>query len=119
MNVAMNAKNAVDVAIKKHGHASQMASGVLKQTSLQGLNATDSTENEQSRRDFAEATKKKKSVKFLLDGQDPNSCQASVADLEESKVKVLTQTAKATSIPIIEPDTRPKFQKAKSVVIET
>ena len=44
-----------------------MMGGVLKQTSLQGLNVTDSNETEQSRRDLVEAVKKKKSVKFLMD----------------------------------------------------
>ena len=50
-----------------------MASGVLKQTSLQALNVTDSNETEQSKKDLIEAVKKKKSVKFLMDAQDPIS----------------------------------------------
>ena len=97
-----------------------MTGGVLKQTSLQQLNVTDSNQTEQSKKDLIEAVKKKKSVKFLMDAQDPISAQASVDELEESKRKMVTKTMNATSIPIIfEKDTRPKFRKANSVVVET
>ena len=54
----------------KNAQGSQMTIGVLKQTSLQALNVTDSNETEQSRRDLEEAVKKKKSVKFLMDAHD-------------------------------------------------
>ena len=48
-----------------------MSGSVLKQTSLQALNVTDSSKTEQSRKDLFEAVKKKKSVKFLMDSQEP------------------------------------------------
>ena len=71
--MAEDETKAVKNTIKKNAQASQMTSGVLKQTSLQALNVTDSNETEQSKKDLIEAVKKKKSVKFIMDAQDPIS----------------------------------------------